>query len=496
MQPHTSFRLATCAAALAAWFGSPAAGAAAFQEGSSRPPNVIFIMVDDWGWTDASVLGSDLYETPNIDRLAREGTRFTSAYAACTVCSPTRAAAMTGKYPARLHLTDWIKGHVRPHAKLKVPDWTQHLPLEETTIAEALRAAGYATCHVGKWHLGEERYWPEHQGFDRNAGGCHRGQPPSYFSPYRIPTLADGPEGEYLTDREALETCRFIEEHRDVPFFVYLAHYAVHTPLQGKREKVARYRERIARTQPRHRNPRYAAMIESVDEALGAILKKLDRTRLADRTLVILTGDNGGRIGSTTNAPLRAGKGSAYEGGVRVPLLVRWPGVARAGAVCDEPVITNDLFPTILEAAGIADDPRGEARVDGSSIVGLLRGEEPSEARPPLFWHYPHYHPGGATPYGAVRAGRYRLVEFYEDMRVELYDLAADPGERHDLAAADPERAAELRALLHAWRERVGAQMPAPNPRYDPRERRRRGGGKGRGKIKTPGAAPAGSHTP
>jgi arylsulfatase A-like enzyme len=441
--------------------------AALLAGGAPRPPerlNVVLFLIDDLGWSDLGCAGSRLYETPNIDRLAAGGMTFAQAYSACTVCSPTRACLLTGKYPARLHITDWIEGHKRPKAKLRVPDWTMHLPHAEVTLAEKFKEAGYATAAIGKWHLGGPDFAPTTQGFDVNLGGTHRGQPPSYFSPYKIDTLSDGPEGEYLTDREAAEAVRFIGAHRDSPFFLYLPHHAVHTPLQAKAELIEKYRVRI-REGMDHANAKYAAMIESVDASVGRVMAALEEHRLAERTMVLFTGDNGGLLPMTSNKPLRAGKGSAYEGGVRVPLLVRWPGSAAAGSRCEVPVFSGDLFATVLEAAGIKHDP-----VDGVSLVPLLRGTG-GIAREALFWHYPHYHPGGATPHGAVRAGDWRLVEFYEDDRVELYNLKDDPGETRDRAAAEPERAAALRRRLAHWRASVGAQMPTPNPDYVPGEK-------------------------
>jgi len=433
--------------------------------------NFVLILVDDLGWTDLGCFGSDFYDTPAIDRLAAEGMRFTNAYSACTVCSPTRAAVMTGKYPARLHLTDWIHGHKRPQAKLKIPAWTEFLSPDEFTIAKAFQAAGYATASIGKWHLGDgEEHYPTHYGFDLNLGGFGAGQPPSYFSPYRIPTLEDGPPGEYLTDREADEACKFIESHRDRPFFLYWPHYAVHTPLQAKAELIERYRQKL-KPGLRHTNATYAAMIASLDESVARLQAKLEELGLAERTVIVFTSDNGGLIAGgrqkvTVNVPLRAGKGSAYEGGVRVPLIVKWPGVARPGAVCETPVMSIDLLPTLLELAGVKIAP--SETIDGLSFAAALRNPQAKIEREALFWHYPHYHPGGATPYGAVRAGDLRLVEFYEDDRVELYNLRDDVGESRDLASAMPQRAAELRRMLHDWRTRVGAQMPTPNPDYRP----------------------------
>jgi arylsulfatase A-like enzyme len=434
----------------------------------ARPPNVVVFLIDDLGWTDLGCFGSDLYETPNIDRLAREGVKFANAYSACTVCSPTRAALMTGKYPARLHITDYIPGAKRPNPKLLIPAWTQYLPREEVTVATALKQAGYVTGHFGKWHLGnKEQGWPDRHGFDVNVAGYQAGQPPSYFSPYKIPTLTDGPPGEYLTDRLADEAVRFVESNKDRPFFLYFPHYAVHTPLQAKKEPTEHYRDKV-RPGMRHTNATYAAMIASVDEAVGRVLGKIADLGLAERTLIVFTSDNGGLLRSTSNVPLRAGKGSSYEGGVRVPAVVKWPGVTRPGSVCDEPIITPDFYPTLLEIAGARGDAGHNAHVDGRSIVPLLKDPSARLERDVLYWHYPHYHPGGATPYGAIRARDWRLVEFYEDMHVELYNLKQDVGEQHDRAKELPDRAKELRERLHAWRQAVGAQMPKANPDYKP----------------------------
>ena len=440
-----------------------------------RHPNVIVILVDDMGQTDLSCYGSRFYETPNVDQLAKEGVRFSNGYSACTVCSPTRAALLTGKYPARLHLTDWIAGHERPHAKLKIPDWRKFLPFEEITLAEQLKAAGYATASIGKWHLtpglkeGDEAYYPEKHGFDLNIGGYARGQPPSYVAPYKIPTLPEGPPGEFLTDREAAESVKFIEANKDRPFFLYLPHYAVHTPIAGKPEVVAKYQAKAAKLpELKQKNPAYAALVESVDDSLGTIRSALKRLKLEDNTIIVFTSDNGGLIlrndKATDNSPLRAGKGSAYEGGVRVPLIIFWPGVTKASLVEAAPAITVDLYPTLLEMTGVK--PL-QSFVDGISLAPLLKsGTKPD--RDAIFWHYPHYHPGGATPYSAIRSGDFRLVHFYEDGRDELYDLGNDIGESKDLASAQPDRTKALRTRLDAWLKSVDAQLPTPNPAYDP----------------------------
>ena len=448
-------------------------GLRAQSPAAMRPPNVVLILVDDLGWTDLSCQGSTFYQTPNIDRLAKEGMRFTHGYAACTVCSPTRGAVLTGKYPARLHITDWIAGHQRPFAKLKPPDWTQHLPHEETTLAELLKEAGYATFHVGKWHLGNEPYWPKTHGFDENVGGNHRGQPPSYFFPYerngiQLPGLSTGKNNEYLTDRLTDETLRIMETNRDRPFFIYLPHYTVHTPLQAKAEKIGKYSnpQRQQGTVSSQQNATYAAMIESLDESVGRIMAGLEEMKLAEKTLVIFTSDNGGLVlnNVTSNAPLRAGKGSAYEGGVRVPLIVRYPPLVKAGITCNAPAMSIDLYPTIADLAGIGE----RAPVDGVSLVPMLKDAAADLGREALYWHYPHYHPGGATPYGAIRDGDWRLVEFFEDGKVELYHLAEDIGEENDLAAKEPAKRDELLSKLRRWRQDAGAQMPRENPDYDP----------------------------
>ena len=457
-------QLAPLLAPLACWAALTAmARAAEPPAGPSRGPNVIVILVDDMGWRDLGCQGSDFYETPHVDRLAASGMRFTNGYSACTVCSPTRAAMMTGQYPARLHITDWIAGHQRPHARLLPPDWTKHLPLEAVTVAERLKAAGYATASIGKWHLGGPAFHPEHQGFDLNVGGYDRGQPPSYFAPYRIPTLVEGPKGEYLTDREAAEAVRFITAHKDEPFYLYVPHYCVHTPIQAKPAVTARYAAKAAPRQ-KPKNDAYAAMVESVDDSLGRIVAALEEHGIRERTVNFFTSDNGGLAGITDNRPLRAGKGSAYEAGVRVPFIVSWPGVTKPGSTSDVPVITPDIPATILAGTGVGPDPAQP--LDGRDLSGVLAGG-PLD-RPAIYWHYPHYHPGGATPYSAIRAGSWRLVHFYEDDRDELYDLAADPSETTDLAAREPARAETLREKLDAWLTQVGAQLPLPNPNHDP----------------------------
>lgn len=439
-------------------------------EAVSKSPNVILIVADDFGWTDLACYGSDFYKSPNIDELAHDGMRFTANYSACTVCSPTRAALMTGKYPARLRITDWIPGQPPENPKLLVPDFTKQLSLEEVTIAEKLKSAGYATASIGKWHLGGEAYYPEKQGFDVNIAGTDAPQPrPSYFAPYSIATIEQGPTGEYITDRLTDEAVRFIRAHQKKPFFIYLPHFAVHTPIQAKKRLIAEYESRLREIGvTKQTNAAYAAMIDSLDESVGRIRETLSELGIAENTIIIFTSDNGGRVPTTSNAPLRVGKGSAYEGGVRVPLIVYWPGVTKPGSVSDVPTISMDLFPTILAMTRQKSDPN--AVCDGVSLVPLLRqdGKLPDRA---LYWHYPHYQhyqQGGTTPYSAIRRGNHRLIEYLDDSRVELYNLRNDIGEQANIADTNPELVNKLRDDLHAWRKSVDAQMTTPNRDYDP----------------------------
>jgi arylsulfatase A len=430
-------------------------------------PNVIVILADDMGWTDLSCYGSDLYESPHLDQLAADGMRFTANYSACTVCSPTRGALLTGKYPARLHITDWIPGMPPENPKLIVPDFTKQLPHEERTIAEALHGAGYATASIGKWHLGGAAFYPERHGFGRNIAGTDQPQPrPGFFAPYDIATIEQGPPGEYITDRIGQEAVAFIREHAEQPFFLYLPHFAVHLPIQAKKQLIARFEQKVGRDAG-HKNAAYAAMIYSMDETVGLIRDTLAELNIDDRTIIIFTSDNGGRIPTTSNAPLRAGKGSCYEGGVRVPLIVHWPGHTKAGTESDAPAITVDLYPTILKMVGLKPDDAAE--IDGVSLTPLL--EQTGElAERSLFWHYPHYQHyqlEGTTPYGAIRRADHKLIEFYDDHSVELYDLKVDIGERNNLAESSPTIVNSLREELHQWLRAVKAQMPTPNPNYD-----------------------------
>jgi len=436
------------------------------------PPNFLFILIDDMGWRDLGCYGSTFYETPHIDRLASQSVRFTNAYAACPVCSPTRASILTGKYPARLHLTDWIPGRAQwPTSRLLKAPFLDRLPLQEVTLAQALKPLGYTSASIGKWHLGGPPYYPDRHGFDLNVAGTERGQPASYFGPFDLPNLQGGSKDEYLTDRLTVEAGKFIETNRRRPFFLYLPEFAVHLPEQAKPADVERFRSRADPSNPQH-DPVYAAMIWSLDQNVGRVLKRLDDEGLAANTVVVFMSDNGGLAFEgkrsepvTSNAPLRAGKGHLYEGGIREPMMIRWPGVTRPGSVCDVPVSSIDFFPTLLEIAGAKVDPKWA--VDGLSLAPLLQ-RTGSLRRDALYWHYPHYSNQGGVPGGAIRAGDYKLIEFYEDGKLELYNLARDLREADDLAKREPGRAAELSQRLKRWRESVDAVMPAANPNYDP----------------------------
>ena len=461
----------------------PIAAVCADRAASTRPPNVLLLLIDDLGWADLGCYGAEVHETPNIDRLGRQGMRFTDAYAAAPVCSPTRASILTGKHPARLHMTIWYGAAVdssvnkEKNPKLISPPSKHNLAREEVTIAEVLRESGYFTGHVGKWHLGDPDNYPGAHGFDVNIGGTFSGCPDTFFFPFPgsgnvpLPGLEAGRPGDYLTDRLTDEAVRLLDDHGDRPFFLHLAYYSVHTPIEGKPKLVERFRRRIG-PDSTHRNPAYAAMVQSVDENVGRVLKKLDTLGLADRTLVILFSDNGGahyehrgeRI--TNNDPLREGKGTLYEGGVRVPLIVRWPGVTSPGSICRRPVLSTDFYPTILDATGSKGDSQHNANLDGVSLVPLLKDPAAAQNRDALYWHYPHYYYGMNTPVSSIRRGNWKLMEYLEDGRVELYNLSDDIGENEDLAQALPEKTNALRKQLQTWRKRVDAPMPKPNPNW------------------------------
>lgn len=457
--------------------GLGAGGPALSGQAEPRPPrpNFVVVVVDDLGWADLGCYGSTDHATPQLDRLAARGIRFTNGYASCPVCSPTRAALMTGRSPARLHLTDWLPGRAdRPDQRLLRPTIRQQLPLEETTLAEMLHAAGYATGSLGKWHLGPSGFWPEQQGFDLNVGGTQAGSPPGGYFGFKTPSLqARGPD-EYLTERLSREAVTFIHEHRDRPFFLYLAHYAVHIPLQARPEATLRFESATARGS--QFNPIYSAMLESVDEGIGQIVAAIDENGLTDRTVIVFTSDNGGlsvREGpntpATSNTPLREGKGYLYEGGIRVPWIWVWPGTFAAGRTCDTPIVSTDLLPTI---ANLIDMPLTPERpLDGVAITPLLRGQGSLPDRR-LYWHYPHYSNQGGRPGGAIRSGNWKFIEPYEDRRAELYNLAEDPGESRDRAVEQPALVAEFQADLERWRRSVDAQMPTENPDFQATERK------------------------
>ena len=466
--------------------------------------NVVFFLVDDLGYMDVGFNNPDTFhETPRLDALARDSVRFTHGYAACPVCSPTRSSILTGRLPARTRNTDFFgapneffgeiptdyepleDGRFRKHAGRPIlpAPYLGQLPAELTTLAEALKAHGYATASIGKWHLGPKGSLPTDHGFDRNRGGVALGGPYSgkkYFSPYNNPWLPDGPDGEHLPDRLASEAAAFIGENKDRPFFVYLPFYSVHTPLMGRPDLVEKYelkREKLGledafideaprKNRAAQTHAVYAAMVEAMDQAVGKVLDALESHGVADDTLVIFFSDNGGLSTSegspTSNLPLRAGKGWLYEGGIREPMLVRLPGKTPPGSTCGRPVISTDFFPTILEACGLPLLP--DQHVDGVSFAALLENPQAAHDRGPLVWHYPHWGNQGSIPSAAIRDGNWKLIEFFWKKGVELYDLANDPSETRNLAEAEPEKAAELLAKLHAVQKDAGALFPAANP--------------------------------
>ncbi len=460
-----------------------------------KQPNIIFILIDDLGWTDLSSYGSSFYETPNLDRLAAGGMRFTDAYAACPVCSPTRASILSGKYPARLGLTNYI--HVnnpgqQDRARLIDAPYVPFLDTKEKSLATTLQESGYSTWHVGKWHLGDEKYWPEQHGFEVNIGGCHHGHPSDgYFSPWNIPNLENGPDGEYLTDRLTDEAIGLVASKDSRPFFLNLWYYTVHTPIQGKPDLVEKYEKkarslgldraktfeegevfpksesvnRRVRRRLIQSDPEYAAMVECMDTNIGRLLEAVEEKGELDNTIVVFTSDNGGLAtaeGSpTSNAPLNEGKGWMYEGGTREPLIVNWPGVIQPNTLCREPVTSPDFYPTLLELAGVESQP--DQHCDGVSFAPLLTGAGDLD-REAIYWHYPHYGNQGGTPGSSVRAGDWKLIEFYEDGRRELYHLRNDIGETVDLSGSRPDVTQRLHSLLKNWRGEMEALEPVSNP--------------------------------
>lgn len=452
-----------------------------------KPLNFVFFLIDDFGWMDIGANNPHcFYETPNIDRLARSGMNFTNGYAANPVCSPTRFSIMTGKYPSRFDATNWFSG--RRSGRFNNAPLNDWMPLSEVTLAEALKEHGYKTAFIGKWHLGkEEKYWPENQGFDANIGGWAVGSPRGgYFAPFENPRLGDYPKGSHLPKVLTDESLKILDQNKKNPFLLYLAYYSVHTPLQGREDLIAKYkakRQQLLDADEREfaseeqvwptKKPRqvrirqchavYGAMVEAMDEQIGRVLDKLDELGIADNTAIMFMSDNGGLSTSegspTSNLPLRGGKGWVYEGGIREPFLIRWPGVAKPGSHCDVPVISTDFYPTILEMAGLP--LKNEQHLDGVSLVPLLKGGT-SIDRDALYWHYPHYANQGGFPGGAIRMGDWKLIERYEDGRVHLYDLGRDIGEREDLATQYPERVKQMRKKLHAWYKQVDAKFLQP----------------------------------
>lgn len=462
-------------------------GMVGLAQGAEKP-NIVCFVVDDLGYMDVGPNNpNSFYDTPHLNALADTGLRFTAGYSTCPVCSPTRASLLTGKYPQRTGITDYI-GAAQPDAwnrptKLLPARYRDRLRHEELTFAEVLKQAGYATLFAGKWHLGPEEFWPESQGFDLNLGGTGSGGPyggNKYFSPYGNPRLPDGPPGEHLPDRLAQEVVRFIEQHRRDPFLAYFCFYSVHTPLMSREDLRQKYEARaksISRAGPawgkeRERQVRliqdhavYAGMVEAMDLAVGKVLQTLTQLGLNDNTIVVFTSDNGGLSTSeghpTSNVPLRAGKGWMYEGGIRVPWIVRAPGMTKRGGLCQTPITSADLFPTLLELAGISQP--ASLSIDGKSLVPLLRGRDLDPR--PLYWHYPHYGNQGGAPGGAIRDGDWKLIEWYEDGAVELFNLQEDIGETRNLAQQRPDKIQELKTKLEAWRTDVGAVMPTANPK-------------------------------
>jgi arylsulfatase A len=443
-------------------------------------PNIIFLLADDLGWADLGCYGNTFHETPNLDKLATQGVRFTHAYAACAVCSPTRASIMTGQYPVRLPITDWIPGVVFPYAKLQTAKMRYEVPLSVELLPEILKKNGYATFHVGKWHLGEtEEFWPLKRGFDVNFGGHSKGQPGSYFYPYKnVTPQADysvkflpegGKEGDYLTDFLTDQALKLIEKQalKKEPFFLNMSYYQVHTPLQGKPEYVKKYEAKkdnlfgsaAGLTKP---NTTYAAMIQSMDESVGRILEKLRQLNLDQNTIVVFTSDNGGLVEVDGNAPLREGKGFYYEGGIRTPLLVRYPPLTATNTQQHQTVCSIDYLPTLLEMSQI----RAKNKIDGLSFAHILQGKQTLPKRD-LYWHYPHYHTPKRGPTGAILSRQYKLIEFFEDGRLELYNVRNDVSETHNLVLEKPDLAQELHQKLRRWRKKHNALMPTANPNFD-----------------------------
>jgi len=433
-------------------------------------PNVILFLVDDLGWSDVGFMGSKYYETPNINLLSKQGVIFTNAYAACAVCSPTRASIQTGRYPARLGITDWIRSRnllnsaKTPYEEnesrlLKTPSNSNQLELNELTIAEVLKPAGYYTCHIGKWHLGTDDYYPEKQGYDLNIAGSDVGQPTNYFDPYSdkkgviFPNLKPRLEGEYLTDRLADELKTVIEQHKNRPFFINMCTYAVHIPLMAKKEMIQKYL--LKNPVEGQKNPVYAAMVESMDQSVGTMMKTLQDNNLVENTIVIFLSDNGGLMASTDNSPLRLGKGFPYEGGIRIPMIVCWKGKVQPGSVSELPVSTVDILPTIC---ALTKTVLPKEVIDGRDISPAFFGKKIKAV--PLYWHFPHYRGPEIVPYSIIRDGEWKLIKKYEGETFELYDLNKDISERTNLAKENPEKVKKLNAKLEIWLKNTNAKIP------------------------------------
>jgi len=454
---------------------------------TQKKPNIVFILVDDLGWTDLGYTGSSFYESPNIDMLSKESIQFDNAYSAASVCSPARAAIMTGKHPARVNITDWIPGNDPKDEMLLGPEDANELPLEEFTIAEALKEQGYQTFFAGKWHLGGEGFLPTDQGFDKNKGGYDIGQPPhGYYSPYQNPKLSDGPKGEYLTDRLTNESIQFIDQHKDESFFLFLSFYSVHAPIQACKRHIDKFKNKLSSmsnqkihqrkegkgiTTLDQKNPAYASMVYAVDENIGRLIDKLKEENLYENTIIIFTSDNGSLttvkseyhwVAPSAVVPLRAGKGWLYEGGIRVPLLIK-PDNSHKSRICSSPVVSYDFYPTILSLLGVNNTT--EQHIDGCDISPLLDGESTLN-REEVFWHYPHYHGSAWTPGAAIRQSDWKLIEFYETGKTELYHLSDDISENNDLSSKYPEKVLEMQNRLHQLQTSMHANKAILNPNY------------------------------
>lgn len=506
------------------------------KDNHPKKMNIVFFLVDDMGWSDVGYQNSSLYETPVIDRFAKEGVQFSQAYAACPVCSPTRGSIITGQYPARTRLTDWLPGRKDfPFQKLKEVVSAQHLPYNQETLPRVLKQNGYATAIFGKWHLGDDSATTQRQGFDLHIPNYEKGWPNgTYFSPFGMDGMQGEVKGEYLTDRLTDEALKWIDQNRFQPFFLYLAHYAVHDPLQGRGDLVVKYEKKLNKQKSKNLlpfilegnpddfslttdqqegllknkayqgfryfpnrsvkikqvqdNPQFAAMVESVDESLGKVISKLKELGIDKNTIIVFFSDNGGMSGanfnnpnrkipvcdedkafSTSNLPFRGGKGWLYEGGIRVPLIIYWPGEGESGVVSNTPVISTDFYNTLLDMVGIKRPQNTPDGIDGMSLVPILKGQsndQPLQTRA-LYWHWPNYsNHGEQSPGGAIRLGDYKLIEYYENNTVQLFNLKDDPGEQKDLSNLMPAKVKELTDKLHAWRKSVNAQMPEKNPEY------------------------------